>query len=111
MWYCYTAFAFFGSLLLGINFILGVLEIPSRPETGKVRNDDDTDTHRQRIETIQRERERTQRSTWKEKYSIFCGLLYSSFRYVHSDIVNVMKNVFEEFQPSNLHVGIYFSCI
>ena len=37
VWYCFTVFAFFGSLLLGINFILGVLEIPSRPVTGKVR--------------------------------------------------------------------------
>ena len=35
VWYFYTGFAFLGSLLLGVNFILGILEIPSRPETGK----------------------------------------------------------------------------
>jgi hypothetical protein len=35
IWYFWTIFAFFGSLLIGINFILGILEIPSRPSTGK----------------------------------------------------------------------------
>eukprot|EP00095_Tigriopus_kingsejongensis_P002638 maker-scaffold441_size170131-snap-gene-0.32 protein:Tk02638 transcript:maker-scaffold441_size170131-snap-gene-0.32-mRNA-1 annotation:"abc transporter permease" len=35
VWYAYTFLAFLLSIFLAFNFILGILEIPSRPETGK----------------------------------------------------------------------------
>lgn len=35
IWYAYTFLTFVLSIVLAFNFVLGILEIPSRPETGK----------------------------------------------------------------------------
>ena len=35
LWYAYTFLAFAFSILLALNFLMGILEIPSRPSTGK----------------------------------------------------------------------------